>query len=403
MCTGAATDHRFSTQQRADQSLGRPTPHGGPDTFSVPVVPKRRSQTVCFAALVLMLAACRSSYVPSASVVDAATQTAIMLNRDFSCPSDAGEPSGSVATVTGRPLRLATTVAPITSIVSNIAGNRAVVSGVIPEGEDSHTYEPKPSVAEQFSRADIVFINGLSLENPTRDLARTNLPPTGRIVELGARTVRPEQYIYDFSFPRDGGKPNPHLWTNPPMARCFATIVAATLAESDPANADYYRQNAARFSAKLDDLDQRFAAASAAMPAANRTLLTYHDAYAYFAAHYGWKILGAVQVSSFDEPTPKEVVALIRQVRRERVPAIFGSEVFPSAILAQIGKEANVRYVDDLRDDDLPGKPGDANHSFLGLMKADFVTMISSLNGDATALSLFDASDVTPDEAEYPQ
>jgi ABC-type Zn uptake system ZnuABC Zn-binding protein ZnuA len=139
------------------------------------------------------------------------------------------------------------------------------------------------------------------------------------------------------------------------------------------------------------------------MDPSNRELLTYHDAYAYFAAHYHWKIIGAIQVSSFEDPTPKEVAALIEQIKREKVPAIFGSEVFPSPVLAQIGREAGVRYVDKLRDDDLPGGPGDTGHSYLGLMKADFVTMVSNLNGDPAGLSAFDSSDVVKDSAVYPQ
>jgi ABC-type Zn uptake system ZnuABC Zn-binding protein ZnuA len=325
------------------------------------------------------------------------------LNASFVCPPGAGSAITGLPTVSGRPVQVATTVAPITSIIANVAGDRAVVNGVIPEGEDSHTYEPKPSVAEFFTKADIVFTNGLSLEDPTKELATKNLPAGSRIVELGTTTIKPEQYIYDFSFPRDGGKPNPHLWTNPPMARCYATIAAETLAQVDAANAAYYRANAASFASKIDDLDKRFTAASASMPAGNRKLLTYHDAYAYFAAHYGWTVLGAIQVSSFEEPTPKEVATLISQIKREKVPAIFGSEVFPSKVLEQIAKETGTKYVDELRDDDLPGKPGEPDHSFLGLMKFDFVTMINSLGGDATNLKSFDASDVAPDKAEYPQ
>jgi hypothetical protein len=77
--------------------------------------------------------------------------------------------------------------------------------------------------------------------------------------------------------------------------------------------------------------------------------------------------------------------------------------VFPSPVLAQIGREAGVKYVDKLRDDDLPGSPGDADHSYLGLMKADFVTMVSSLGGWSGELTEFDAADVVTDRAAYPQ
>ena len=131
-------------------------------------------------------------------------------------------------------------------------------------------------------------------------------------------TISPEQYIYDFSFPEDGGKPNPHLWTNPPMAKCYASIAESAMSKADPANADYYQANAAAYGAKVDQLDRLMIEATASVPAENRELLTYHDAYAYFAAHYGWKVIGAIQVSDFEEPTPQEVTALIDADRASR-------------------------------------------------------------------------------------
>jgi ABC-type Zn uptake system ZnuABC Zn-binding protein ZnuA len=113
--------------------------------------------------------------------------------------------------------------------------------------------------------------------------------------------------------------------------------------------------------------------------------------------------VGAIQPSDFDEPTAREVGDLINQVKDSKVKAIFGSEVFPSAVLEQIGRETGVSYVDVLRDDDLLGEPGDPDHSFLGLMQFDYVTMIEALGGDATALRNLDITDVAPDTANYPQ
>ena len=352
-------------------------------------------------AVALLGISCRSSSSSSQNT-DSATAEAKVAN--FSCPP------GALAAGADRPgplggakLQVVTTVAPITSIVSNIAGDKADVRGIIPEGQDSHTYEPKPSVAVLVSKADIVFVNGLKLEDPTRDIANQNIPKGGQVIELGTLTITPDEYIYDFSFPRAAGKPNPHLWTNPPMAKCYAAIASSAMAKADPANAAYYRDNYARYAAKIDQLDSLMKDATATMPTHDRELLTYHDAYAYFAAHYGWKVIGAIQVSSFEDPTPKEVTKLIGQIKAEKVPAIFGSEVFPSPILAQIGKETGVKYVDKLRDDDLPGGPGDPDHSYLGLMKADFVTMVSNLGGDPSKLTSFDGSDVVKDSADYPQ
>jgi len=301
-------------------------------------------------------------------------------------------------------LTIATTVAPITSIVANIAGGtNTVISGIVPEGTNSHTFEPKPSDAKTLETADIVFINGLVLEEPTKDLALANLKAGANICELGTEILPESDYIYDFSFPKDGGKPNPHLWTNPPMAKQYAQVVHDVLVRRDPANATTYDTNLAAFVAKVDALDAAMVTATATVPESQRKLLTYHDAYAYFAVHYGYTVIGAIQPSSFDEPTPKEIANLITQVRESGVKAVFGSEVFPSPIMEQIGAETGVRYVDVLRDDDLIGEPGDAEHSWLGLMRFNYVTMVEALGGDASALKTLDVSDVAKDTAVYPQ
>lgn len=306
--------------------------------------------------------------------------------------------------IQGTPLNIATTVAPITSIVANIAGGTAsVITGVVPEGTNSHTFEPKPSDAATLESADIIFINGLVLEEPTKDLALANIKSSANICELGTEILPESEYLYDFSFPKEGGKPNPHLWTNPPMAKQYAAVVRDVLVRRDPSNAAIYEKNFVAFAVKIDALDNALRESIATIPEGQRKLLTYHDAYAYFAKNYGFTVIGAIQPSSFDEPSPKEIAELIAQVKNQNVKAIFGSEVFPSTVLEQIGAETGVRYVDVLRDDDLIGKPGDPEHSWLGLMRFDFATMVEALGGDASALKALDVRDVVKDEAKYPQ
>ena len=306
--------------------------------------------------------------------------------------------------VSDRAIKIATTVAPITSIVANIAGgSSAIITGIVPEGTNSHTFEPRPSDAATLESADIVFINGLVLEEPTKDLALANIRDGSNICELGTETLPESEYIFDFSFPKEGGKPNPHLWTNPPMAKEYAQVVRDVLVRRDPSNAAIYERNFSAFALKIDALNEATKTATATIPEDQRKLLTYHDAYAYFATNYGFTVVGAIQPSSFDEPTPKEIGELISQVNSQKVKAIFGSEVFPSTVLEQIGAETGVRYVDVLRDDDLLGVPGDPEHSWLGLMRFNFVTIVEALGGDASALKSLDVRDVVKDEAKYPQ
>ncbi|MGA1764066.1 MAG: metal ABC transporter substrate-binding protein, partial [Ilumatobacteraceae bacterium] len=239
------------------------------------------------------------------------------------------------------------------------------------------------------------------LEEPTNDLARANAGADSELCELGTAILPEDEWIYDFSFPKEGGKPNPHLWTNPPMARAYAEIVRDVMSDLDPSNASVYERNFGFLAEQIDALDTAMASATATIPADARLLLTYHDAYAYFAVHYDWTVVGAIQPSSFDEPTPKDVSDLIEQIRERRVPAIFGSEVFPSPVLEQIGAETGSRYIDVLRDDDLPGESGDADHSWQGLMRFNFITMVEALGGDATTLRELKMSSPVVDRAEY--
>lgn len=299
-------------------------------------------------------------------------------------------------------LKVVSTVAPITSIVSAVVGDGADITGVVPEGSDSHTFEPAPSVAKLLARADVIFVNGLQLEDPTLDLAEKNKSSRTRIVRLGDSVLAPQDHIFDFSFPEREGKPNPHLWTDPGYARRYAEVVRDTMVAVDPAGGDRFRRNYEAFSAQVDELDVALRAALDTVPPQHRKLLTYHDAYAYFARSYGWKVMGAIQVQDFQDPTPREVARLIEQVKAEGVPAIFGSEVFPSPVLAKIGRAAGVAYVDVLRDDDLPGGPGDPEHSWLGLMRFDYLTIVRSLGGDPSALEALSV-DGPPDRAVYPQ
>ena len=333
--------------------------------------------------------------------------TAVLASFLSGCGGEGGSeqsPAGCAGgrPVSGRPIRIATTVAPITSIVANIAGGSgAVVAGLVPEGVNSHTYEPSPSLAATLEDADVVFLNGLSLEEPTKALALANMGDGAVLCELGTTVLPEDEYIFDFSFPESGGDPNPHLWTNPPMAAEYASLVHDVLVRADPDHADVYDANLAAFSQRVDAFDRALRDATATVPPDRRLLLTYHDAYAYFAREYGWTVVGAIQPSSFDEPTPRDVARLIDQIEQRRVPAVFGSEVFPSPVLEQIAAESGARYVDDLRDDDLPGDPGDAGHSWLGLMRFDYVTIVEALGGDASGLRALDVSNVSPDPANY--
>jgi ABC-type Zn uptake system ZnuABC Zn-binding protein ZnuA len=328
-------------------------------------------------------------------VIIASSLLALLLSA---CATDSGTPAD------GR-LHVVTTVSPITSIVEQVGGGRIALTGIVPEGANSHTYEPPPSVARTLADADLIVLNGLFLEQPALELAQTNRREGVPILQLGDAAISRQEWVFDFSFPASGGHPNPHLWTSPRLAERYAELVAEALAGLDPDNGAYYAANVAAFAERIDDLDERIRAAVTTIPQAHRKLLTYHDSFPFFGSDYGFEIIGAVQPADFSEPSAREVADLIDQVRAAGVPAVFGSEVFPSPVMEQIAHEAGAGFVDTLRDDDLPGEPGEPEHSYLGLMAANVRTMTTALGGEASALDGFDVSPVfdEPSDAVFPQ
>jgi ABC-type Zn uptake system ZnuABC Zn-binding protein ZnuA len=294
-------------------------------------------------------------------------------------------------------LKVVSTVAPITNIIHNVGGNRIELHGIIPEGMDSHTFEPAPSDVKYIAEADLIILNGLNLETSTKKLAKSRSKNGAQILKLGENTITKNEWLFDFSFPEDKGDPNPHLWLNVAYAMKYAELIRDKLIEMNPENREYYKKNADRFIKRLAQLDKAIFTAVKTIPEKNRKLLTYHDSWAYFAKRYGMKVIGAIQPSDFAEPSPREITGIIDQLKKESVPAIFGSEVFPSKIEKQIAREVKIRHITTLRDDDFPGKAGSKEHTYVGMMIDNMQNMIPALGGNADVFSAIDPSNVIED------
>ena len=184
--------------------------------------------------------------------------------------------------------------------------------------------------------------------------------------------------------------PNPHLWLNVAYAMEFVNLTRDKLIEMDPNNAAYYTDNAKKYNNLLKQLDKGIMDSVQTIPPENRKLLTYHDSWAYFAPRYNMTVIGAIQPSDFSEPSPLDVAKLIDQIKQEKVPAIFGSEVFSNKIIDQIAKESHVAIVQTLRDDALPGNPNDKNHTYVGMMIDNMKNMIIPLGGNIDKLLSLD-------------
>ncbi|MSY43996.1 MAG: hypothetical protein F2645_09460, partial [Actinobacteria bacterium] len=278
-----------------------------------------------------------------------------------------------------------------TAIVREIAGDLLIVESIIPPGANGHTYEPVPADAIKAASADLYIENGMELNMAVTNFVRSNYRSGTPEVSLANAIPKNEVISTDsaeqIAAHGHAHSYNAHFWTNPSYAIVYAQQVSAALSQIDSANAATYTTRANAFIERLRVLDTAFAAAIASIPPQNKKLVVYHDSWSYFGRRYGIPVVGALQPVSFSEPSADEIRKMIDQIRREAVPAFFGSEVFPSDVLNAISAETKAKYYSDLSDEVLPGTPGSPEHSYEGMMIQNVRMMTTALGGNVALLA----------------
>jgi ABC-type Zn uptake system ZnuABC Zn-binding protein ZnuA len=266
---------------------------------------------------------------------------------------------GDGATGDGVPVVTTTTI--LADLVHQVGGDRVRVESLVPKGGEVHTFDPTPSDIRRVTDARIVFRNGLGLDDWLGDLVGdtgTQAPVVALGEDLPGVTLLAGE--------EPGGAPNPHLWMNVAYASAYAERIADALSTADPDGAAAYRANLTAYQARLAALDEDARAALGAIPAANRTVVSFHDAFPYFAAAYGLTIDGTVVDSPGQDPSAAQVAALVSRIREAGIKAIFAEAQFNPAIVDTIATETGATVVSDLYTDSVGDAPRD---TYEGLMR----------------------------------
>jgi len=271
--------------------------------------------------------------------------------------------SGSEQQVAGDRLVVATSTI-VEDIVRNIGGDELRLVSLIPNGFDSHTYEPKPSEIEMLEQADLVILADAGLNQKITQLAQLAAGEE-RLLDLNATALEASDFINKPGSSRG----NPHTWTDPNLVAKWVPVIAATLVERGLALKTTVETNAREYLAELTKLDNLIRTRLDKVAKEQRRLVVYHDAWEYFARQYDLDLVGVLQAVDFAEPSAGEVEDLVREIRDLQVKVFFGSEVFPSDVLETLERESGARYVSDLADDQLIGKPGDTGYGYVPLME----------------------------------
>jgi zinc/manganese transport system substrate-binding protein len=278
----------------------------------------------------------------------ACTQTAI-----------AKPPPGTIAVVA--------TTTQMQDLVRNVGGRRVHVVGILRPNVDPHDFEPTPSTVVALTGAKLVVESGVGLD-----------AWAGQLV-ASAGTSAP---VFDASagLPIRGG--DPHWWGDPTLVEPAATALGRRLGEIDPGHAAAYASTAARYVRQVARMDAANRRLIAAVPAAERKLVTNHDAFGYLAAHYGIRVVGSVfpALSTAAQPSAQDVADLIGRVRAQHVRAIFTESSLDPAIERQIAAEAGARVYADLYGDTL-GPAGSPGATYLGMERWNVRAMVAGFLG----------------------
>ncbi len=272
------------------------------------------------------------------------------------------------------PIKVVTSFSILEDVVKNVGGNLVSITNFVPRDGDAHTYQPSTSDVRALSDANIVFLNGLGLEGWFEKLAK-NAASKAQIVTVSSG-LKPQK----ISVGEETGEVDPHMWWNLQNTIAYTKKIAVTLQKTDPKNSSVYQKNAAGYIKTLQNLDAWAKLEVQKIPLKNRVLVTNHDALGYFAARYGFKILGTVIPSGATEreASAKETAQLIDAIKANNVRALFTENIVNPKLAKAIASETNVKIAPPLYTDAL-GALGSSGETFVKAFRYNVNTIVNAL------------------------
>ena len=273
-------------------------------------------------------------------------------------------------------IKVAASFSVLGDMVRQVGGDRVEVTTFVGPNGDAHVYEPTPGDAKTLADSAILVINGLGLEGWMTRLQKSS-GFKGKVVTAttGIKTRQMDE--------EEKGKSrkitDPHAWQSLANGKIYVQNIRDGLIAADPAGKDTYTANAATFTAAIDKEDMEVKAAIAKLPPARRKIITTHDAFGYFGATYGMEFIAPEGVSTESEASARDVAKIIRQIKAEKVPAVFLENVTDHRLLDQIARETGAKVGGTLYSDALSEPSGPAG-TYLDMFKHNVATLTEALS-----------------------
>jgi zinc/manganese transport system substrate-binding protein len=268
-------------------------------------------------------------------------------------------------------VKVVTTFSILADFVRNVGGDRVAVSSLVGPDADVHVYSPAPADAKKIAAAQLVIVNGLGLEGWLDRLMGASGGKATRVVaSKGIAPLRSGSAVH--------AGIDPHAWQSVADAKIYVSNIRDALIGADLDDAETYRGNAARYLAALDALDREVRQAVADIPPDRRRVISTHNAFAYFAATYGITFVAPQGVSTDTEPSARDVAAIIRQIRKEKIPAVFIENISDPRLIERIAAETGARIGGTLYSDSLTGENGPAP-TYIDMVRHNIKALTSTL------------------------
>jgi len=282
-------------------------------------------------------------------------------------------------------------------MVQQVGGDRVEVATLVGPDGDAHVFSPTPADAKTLASAQLFFVNGLGfegwmerLENSSGFKGKTVVASTG---------VKPRTMLEEESHDHEGAEEDheehakaehhdeeeaeevtdPHAWQDLENGKIYVANIRDGLIAADPQGKAVYEANAAKYLDAIAKEEMAVKQALAALPEASRKIITSHDAFGYFGAAYGLEIIAPEGVSTESEASAQDVAKIIRQIREEKIPAVFIENITDHRLLDQIARETGAKIGGTLYSDALSGADGPAA-TYLDMFKHNVGALTAALS-----------------------
>jgi zinc/manganese transport system substrate-binding protein len=257
--------------------------------------------------------------------------------------------------------------------VQNVGGSRIALTTLVGPDGDAHVYSATPADAKKVADAKVVLTNGLGFEGWMERLVKASGSKATLVVATKGIKPRAMAGGHGHSHETD-----PHAWQSAANVKTYVANIRDALISADPAGKAEYEANAAVYLAKLDALEKDIRSAVASIPVERRKIITSHDAFSYFRAAYGVEFIAPQGVSTETEASARDVARIIRQIKAQKIPAVFLENVSDARLVRRISEETGAKIGGTLFSDALSGPQGPAP-TYIDMMRHNLRQLTDAL------------------------